>query len=212
MHNPSWWFDELKHAGEEHIDAERVAGYDVKSGFDPFPELKQLEALGLGSAHTFIDLGAGTGVLALEVARRCRRVVAVDVSRNMLNVLQHKAEQMGVRNVEAVRAGFLTYEHQGDKADFVYTRNALHHLPDFWKVQALVRIAGMLKPGGIFRLHDLVYSFDPQDVEPSIEAWLGGASDQPGKGFPKHELLAHVQEEYSTYTWLLVVMLERAGF
>ena len=35
----------------------------------------------------------------------------------------------------------LTYEHEGDPPDAVLTRNALHHLPDFWKVAGLERIA-----------------------------------------------------------------------
>jgi hypothetical protein len=41
------------------------------------------------------------------------------------------------------------------------TQIALHHLPDFWKQIALIRIAGMLKDGGRLCLRDMVYSFDP---------------------------------------------------
>ena len=39
----------------------------------------------------------------------------------------------------------------GPPADGVYTRNALHQLPDFWKALALGRIARMLRPGGVSR-------------------------------------------------------------
>jgi hypothetical protein len=34
-------------------------------------------------------------------------------------------------NLDCVQAGFLTYEHIGPPADGVYTRNAIHHLPDY---------------------------------------------------------------------------------
>jgi hypothetical protein len=56
-----------------------------------------------------------------------------------------------------VQAGFLTYEHQGDLTDFVYSRNALHHLPDLWKALALKRIATFMNPGGILRLRDFFF-------------------------------------------------------
>lgn len=76
----------------------------------------------------------------------------------MLDILRSKIEP-GASNVEVVQAGFLTYDHRGAKADFVYARWALHHLPDFWKTSALTRIRAILEPGGTLRLSDIVYSF-----------------------------------------------------
>jgi len=69
-----------------------------------------------------------------------------------------------------VQAGFLSYEHEGNAADIVYSRNALHHLPDFWKAVALERIAGILKPDGTPRLRDLVFDFDPEGCQNSDSA------------------------------------------
>lgn len=42
----------------------------------------------------------------------------------------------------------------------LYSRYALHHLPDFWKALALLRMARMLRVGGILRLSDVVYRFE----------------------------------------------------
>jgi ubiquinone/menaquinone biosynthesis C-methylase UbiE len=123
-------------------------------------EVALLLNLGLSERSTLIDFGAGTGAPAVTAAVHCRRVVAVDPSAAMLDVLAARAARMDLENVEVVLAGFLTYEHQGDAADFVYPRNALHHLPDFWKALALKRIADILKPGGMPRLRDLVFAFD----------------------------------------------------
>jgi SAM-dependent methyltransferase len=111
-----------------------------------------------------------------------------------------------------VQAGFLTYEHQGEPASFVYSRNALHHLPDFWKAIALQRIATLLAPGGLLRLRDLVFAFEPDEAERAIEPWLAGAAADPAVGWTRAELETHLREEYSTFTWLLEPMLERAGF
>jgi hypothetical protein len=116
------------------------------------------------------------------------------------------------RGLEAVHAGFLTYEHEGDPPAAVHTRNALHHLPDFWKAIALDRVARLLPRRGVLLLTDLVYSFDPAEADAVIGDWLAGASDDPARGWTAEELAEHVREEHSTFTWLLEPMLERAGF
>ena len=212
MDTPRWFMDEVAHAGREHLDPAYVPTYDQKAGMDPREDLVLLQHLNLNQSHTLVDLGAGTGTFALAAARLCRRVVAVDVSRDMLAVLREKLKRSGIANVESVQGGFLSYDHHGELADFVYSRHALHHLPDFWKAIALVRIAAILKPGGVLFLRDLVYSFNPDEAEAAIESWLGGASADARSGWTRSELETHLREEYSTFNWLLEPMIERAGF
>jgi putative AdoMet-dependent methyltransferase len=209
---PSWFFNETEYAGVEHLDPDRVATYDEKNLFDPSPDIELLKDIGLSGDHTVVDFGAGTGVVTVEVAKICRRVVAVDVSEPMLDVIKEKAEQRDLTNIERVQAGFLTYQHRETEVDFVYSRNALHHLPDFWKMYALCRIADMLKPGGVFRLRDLVFSFEPTESRQQIETWIKQTAGEIGEGFPRSELEAHVREEFSTYSWLLESMLRNVGF
>jgi ubiquinone/menaquinone biosynthesis C-methylase UbiE len=210
--NPPWFPDEVARAGEEHLDPSYVAAYHRKAGLDPTEEVALLRELGLDETHTLVDLGAGTGVLALAAAEVCRRVVAVDVSPAMLTAARSEAKSRGLQNVDFVQLGFLSYEHEGEPADFVYSRNALHHLPDFWKAIALEHIAGFLRPGGILRLRDLVFSFEPSEAMSAIEAWLAGAADHPAEGWTRTELEEHVRDEHSTFAWLLEPMLTRAGF
>jgi SAM-dependent methyltransferase len=209
---PPWLFDELAHAGAEHLDGELVAAYDRKAGTDPSEDIAALRDLGLDSTKTLVDLGAGTGTFALAVAPLCRRVVAVDVSPVMVAVLRARAEQLGLANVDCVQGGFLSYDHSGDRADFVYSRNALHHLPDFWKAIALGRIRAILRPAGVLLLRDLAFSFDARDARGAIDAWLAGAAERPEEGWTRTEYETHVREEHSTFTWLLESMLRRAGF
>jgi len=209
---PDWYPDEAAHGGREHFDPAYVAGYDRKSGTDIEADVAVLIGLGLGAGATLVDLGAGTGALALAAAPHCRRVVAVDVSPAMLALARKRAEAAAVTNVEFVEAGFLTYEHRGDPADVVTSRHALHHLPDFWKTLALQRIATMLRPGGIFRLRDLLYSFEPPATSEYLADWFELAVDDPTAGWTRAELEEHVREEHSTFTWLLEPMLEHTGF
>ena len=211
MQSPAWLLDELDHAGAEHLDVAYVADYERKANFDPSDDVARLRKLGLDQTCSLIDFGSGTGVFALAVAPLCRQVVAVDVSAPMLATLDAHANERRITNLESVRAGFLSYRHRGEPADFIYSRHALHHLSDFWKAVALARVAAMLRPGGIFRLRDLVYSFNPRHADQVIENWLAHASPRTEVGWTRRELETHVREEHSTFTWLLEPMLERAG-
>jgi len=210
----SWWLDELAYAGRENLDQQHARRYDAKEDAQAATEIRVLQDQGvLGSSASVVDLGAGTGQFALAAARVCSRVVAVDVSPVMLARLAEKLEVSGLSNVEAVRAGFLSYKHAGPPADLVYSRYALHHLPDFWKAIALSRAAELLRPGGVLRLWDVVYSFEPAAAERRIDAWIAETiSADVERGWTRSELAEHVRDEHSTFTWLLEPMIERAGF
>jgi SAM-dependent methyltransferase len=212
MSKPGWMIDELAYAGEEHLDVDYVTGYDQKSQTDHSGDLEILLSHGLNADSVVVDLGAGTGTFAFAVAPHCRRVVAADVSPAMLTFLRLQIEREKLANVEVVHAGLLGYEHEGAAPDFVYSRNTLHHLPDFWKALAFQRIAGLLAPGGTFLMHDLIYSFEPHETEEVFARWLGNAAPTPNMGFTREDLETHIREECSTFSWLLEPMLERAGF
>jgi SAM-dependent methyltransferase len=201
-------------AGRENLDTVHVGRYDAKEDAGAVRELALLRRLGLGPDSLLVDLGAGTGQFALAAAGTGSRVIAVDVSPPMLETLRAKLAGTRQRDVEVVRAGFLTYKHGERPADFVYSRYALHHLPDFWKAVALARIRRVLRPGGVLRLSDVVYSFDPAEAEERIEAWCATADVDADldTDWSRAELEEHVRDEHSTFTWLLEPMIERAGF
>ena len=205
--------DELAYAGPEHLDAAFVAGFDRKQGYpDPSDDLDALAALGLDDNATVVDLGTGTGQFALAAARRFGRVTAVDVSPAMLALLRERAAAAGLGNLDCLRAGFLSYRHVGPPADAVYTRHALHQLPDFWKVLALDRIARMLRPGGVLRLRDLIYDFRPDETEEVFRNWFEHAAADPAEGYTGEDYAEHIRTEHSTFRWLLEPMLAAVGF
>ena len=204
--------DELTHAGAEHLDPGFVAAYERKQDFDPGPDVAVLVGCGLGADSTLVDLGAGTGRLARAAAEVFGRVVAVDISPVMLDALERSVIDAGLVNVECVRGGFLSYEHGGPPADAAYTRNALHHLPDFWKGIALERVARMLEPGGVLVVRDLLYDFRPDEADDVFDRWFGGAVDDPTRGYTRSDFVEHIRTEHSTYRWLFEPLLDAAGF
>ncbi len=203
--------DELAHAGPEHLDEGFIAGFDRKQGYpNAEADIAAFEAHGLGRTSAVVDFGAGTGQFAIPAARRFGRVTAVDVSPAMLAALAGKADGGAPAALECVRGGFLSYSPAGP-VDGVYTRHALHQLPDFWKAIALRRIADMLRPGGILRLRDLVYDFGPGEAPAVFDGWLDGAADDPAAGYTAADYAEHIRTEHSTFRWLLEPMLAAAG-
>ena len=205
--------DEITHAGPEHLDADFVAGYDRKQGYPDFAaDVRVLQAHGVAPGSIVVDLGAGTGRFALAAAQAAARVVAADISPVMVSVIRGRAAEAGLSNIEIVQAGLLSYQHTGPPADAVFTRNTLHQVPDFWKAVALDRIAGMLRPGGVLRLHDLIYDFQPGEADSVFSRWLDGAVSDPRAGYTSQDYAEHIRTEFSTFRWLLEPMLTATGF
>lgn len=204
-----WRPDEAALSGTTRLTAADVAGYERTHSFDPSEEIGLLRRLGLSASDRVVDFGAGPGGFAMAAAAVAAEVIAVDPSPAMCAHLRSRLAAAGVANVSVAEAGFLTYRHPGPPAQFAFSRNALHHLPDFWKVEALHNVAGLLAPGGLLRLRDVVYSFPPAEAERRVAEWVASAD---AAGWTADQLTAHVRTEFSTYAWLLEAMLERAGF
>jgi len=211
---PAWRYDESKPCGVNYNSFFLAGLYDARHQMfrDYRAETGQIVTkLDLARSATVIDMGCGTGAFAVHAAGHCRQIHAVDVSKAMLNRARRKARKAGVANVEFHRGGFLTYEHQAEPADAAVSVAVLHHLPDFWKLVGLHRLASMLKPNGRLYLFDVVFSFDVAQHESCIKGFLNKASMRMGlDGRAESEI--HLRKEYSTCGWIMEGLLERAGF
>jgi len=208
----AWQFDEFKPVGRDYGSQSEVDVYD--SSHADFRDIVAeshhvLDTLGIKPGDTVIDFGSGTGTFAVEAAKREAKVHAVDVSQAMLARAKAKANQEGVSGIEFHHAGFLTYEHPEDSVDAVVTIYAFHHLPDFWKGIALKRIHRMLKPGGVFYLHDVVIQ-EPSALD-NIARFVDN-QEKAGGDFLREDAEGHFRDEFSTYDWVIDEMLSRAGF
>jgi ubiquinone/menaquinone biosynthesis C-methylase UbiE len=99
------------------------------------------------NAFTAIELGAGTGLFTLDLARQFRNLVAVDISQGMLDKLVLKLARSGVTNVQCVRGdAYDLPAHLAGSADLVFFFGLLEHIAE---PELLFRqCAKLLRPGG----------------------------------------------------------------
>ncbi len=170
-----------------------------------------VELLNLQLDQTVLDIGAGTGDLSAAIAEHCSKVLAVDLSQGMLKHAEMKAQSKGLKNIEFIQGGFLTYEHNREPVDVIVSKSALHYLPDFWKQIALFRLSKIMKTGGKLLLHDSVYSFDLenyQDFFTRVVSHLVGTVRKDTVDI----ISTHYKEEYTTIDWVMEGLIRKAGF
>src|ERR1700690_603178 len=128
---------------------------------------------------TLVDVGAGTGILALAALRRWPRlkVVAIDASRGMLRLAREGAVTAG----EAV-AGRLTLRlgdaaalplHAGS-ADVIVSSFVLQLVPD--RAAVLADMRRVLRPGGAFAAvtwRRSTETFEPEEAFHDVAEELG---------------------------------------
>jgi len=211
-----WIFDEFKHCGVDYSDADQAVRYDEEhQKFRNFDQeiVDLLNDLSLDTPEkmTLIDLGCGTGATSISASRYFKNIYAVDVSEAMINCARKKAQEQGIINIEFINSGFLNYNSGTKMADIILSKAALHHLPDFWKQIALLKMNKMLKMNGILYLFDIAFHFSPAEYKEKINNWISHFEKIAGNKLKK-EVQTHIKEEFSTFNWIMKEMLSKAGF
>ena len=117
------------------------------------------------------DLGAGEGTLAQLLARRAKRVIAVDLSEKMVEFGSQLAEEHGLENLEFRLGDLQSPPIDAGSVDLVILSQALHHAIDPLRaVQAAHRI--LRKSGRILILDLLAHGFE-QARDLYADVWLG---------------------------------------
>ena len=110
-----------------------------------------------------LDIGTGTGAIALPLAERAGRVVGRDISEGMLEKAREKAADRGLDNVAFGHGTFRDPDYDGP-VDVVTSNFAMHHLSDEEKREAIQVIAD-LRPRR-FVLGDVMFFGEPDPDEP----------------------------------------------
>lgn len=110
-----------------------------------------------------VDVGAGTGLLALDLAAKGLEVWAIDVSPAMCEYLRTKAASAGVDGIHASVASAVSLPLVDGVADLVVSNYCFHHLADDGKRQALSEARRVLRPGGRMVFGDMMFTLSATD-------------------------------------------------
>ncbi len=144
------------------------------------------------------DLGSGEGLLSELLARRCRKVIAVDNSEKIVAFGAAKARKNQIKNLE-FRLGNLEDPPIADAAvDLVILSHALHHAQD--PQQALKSAYRILRPGGQVMVLDLAQHKFERAHELYGDRWLGFQESElhrwlESAGFKRIEISVVAREE-----------------
>jgi excisionase family DNA binding protein len=157
---------------------------DIRRGYyDESVKNKLVEMKLLKSDMTVMDLGAGDGYLSRAVAGYVKKVVAVDISGEMLRELAKKAATEGISNIETLESDGCDVPVDSASIDIVCANMYLHHIED--PEQAIKEIKRVLKPKGKVFLADFKEHSNKELKEKMHDVWQGFAADEIKDWFAK---------------------------
>jgi SAM-dependent methyltransferase len=157
----------MKRPIEEHAErfSEAAGSYDDDQDSPEYLACADLvvEHAAPDADDVVLDLGTGTGAIALALAPSAGRVVGRDISAGMLEEARSKAADAGIDHVEFSEGRFRDPGYDAP-VDIVTSNFAMHHLSDDEKREAIGVIAE-LNPRR-FVLGDVMFFGEPDPEEP----------------------------------------------
>ncbi len=137
-------FDQVASSWDEEPRRVKLAGNVAAAIIDTLHPDQTMDAL---------DFGCGTGLVTLRLQPLVRRIVGIDSSRGMLSVLEQKAQERGLGNVEMLFCDLEKGEQPTGRFHLVVSSMTLHHVPDPAKL--FILFYDLLLPGGTVGIADL---------------------------------------------------------
>ncbi|MBA2339661.1 MAG: class I SAM-dependent methyltransferase [Pyrinomonadaceae bacterium] len=153
-----------------------------------------------------LEVGCGTGNFSRLLAGRAQRVLAIDLSPQMIRLA--KARSKLYPNIDFVKGDVMTYHLPDNEFDSIATLTTIHHLP----IESILRkIRKTLKPGGVFVCLDLYQRSNLKDLlfdGVAYPANLLLTLIKTGKPRPSREVREAYTEHGKTDTYLTLPQIE----
>jgi SAM-dependent methyltransferase len=158
------------------------------------------------------DLGAGEGLLSELLARRARKVIAVDNSEKMVAFGANKAKKNKLKNLEFRLGDLENPPIEPGSVDLAILSQALHHAAD--PKTSIASCHKILRAGGQIMILDLLRHPFEQARDLYGDRWLGFAeTDLQGwleeAGFKKIEVAVVAREEEAPHFQTLLASGEK---
>ncbi len=114
------------------------------------------DAVPADAGSVILDVACGPGIITAALAPRARKVVAFDLTPEMLTKARQRCTEAGLTNVSFREGSATDLPYPDASFDAVVTRLSIHHfqLPQ----RPIAEMARVLKPGGTLVVADVVSS------------------------------------------------------
>jgi ubiquinone/menaquinone biosynthesis C-methylase UbiE len=127
-------------------------------------------ALRLKPGQTVADIGAGSGLLDVPLAKAVSpggRVYAVEIDAGFFPVITKRAADAGVTNVQTVLGAFTDPRLPAKNIDLALFHDVLHHVEG--RAEYLKTLSGYLSPGGRIAVVDYEGGKGPHATQPDLQ-------------------------------------------
>ena len=119
----------------------------LRDYMDKWDGQKFIESMQLDKTKSVLEIGVGTGRLAIKVAPNCKRLVGIDISPK---TIERAFENLSsYPNIALVCGDFMSFEFD-EQFDVIYSSLTFMHIED--KASAIQKIASLLNNNGRFVL------------------------------------------------------------
>lgn len=115
------------------FDVKNKHNLDNEKRREILPPFKILDSMGLKEGDTMADIGCGIGYFtfpASEIVGKSGKVLAMDISTEMLKEVDKKAEEKNISNIVTVHTAENDFKIQSGSVDFAFISNVLHEAED----------------------------------------------------------------------------------
>ena len=132
------------------IDEENDPVYDpepLKEYMNKWDGERFIEEMKLTKDKSVLEIGIGTGRLAMKVAPECKTLYGIDISPKTID--RAKSNLFQFENIQLICDDFLTYDFN-EKFDVIYSSLTFMHIEN--KQEAINKVSSLLNKNGIFAL------------------------------------------------------------
>lgn len=152
----------MKHTHDHHTDEKflnKIAFLDSKQREHLIPPEDLISQMPIQQNDVLLDVGAGTGFFTIPMAEKTNgKVYAMDPDTRMLKVIEDKAKNKGLTNIELVQEYIENLSIENNSIDFIMASLILHELDSL--SGALAKLSEVLKTGG----HILCLEYEKDDA------------------------------------------------
>ena len=159
------------------------------------------------SCRNILEIGCGTGAFSRLLAKRAEKVIALDLSPQMIRLARENSKLYP--NIDFIESDVMTYQLPDDHFDGIASLTTLHHLP---MTDILKKIKKTLKPGGTLVCLDLYQRSNPTDLFFDMLAFPASkflTFKKTGKFQPSKEVREAYAEHGRTDTYLTLPQIEQ---